>query len=112
MSLHRTFGLTALLFLLPPLAAAFDELIDSPMYTVPGVPVPPVLVGVSDETLDLWVKALERPEVEMRIRAAEAIDRAHRRGAKGLDRSIAPLQAAFDRPDQDATARLAIARAL
>src|SRR5262249_40395486 len=60
----------------------------------------------------LWLKALERPEAEYRCQVAEAVAKAHERGGKGLEVTVAPLTAALDRPDQYPTVRPVIARTL
>ena len=90
----------------------FDEVIDSPMYHSPDLPFPPFILVFPEETKPLWLRALERPEAEMRCKAADAIDLAHRRGIKGLETTIPPLVAALDRDDQHPTVRLAVAKAL
>jgi hypothetical protein len=89
----------------------FDDVIDSPMYQAPALPVP-AIVRVFPENAKLWLKSLERPETDMRYKAAEAIALARRQGMRGLETTIVPLQAAFKRSDQDAAVRLAIAEAL
>jgi hypothetical protein len=90
----------------------FDEVIDSPMYQKPALPLPREILVFPGKTKDLWLKALERPETDLRYKAAEAIALAHRAGVQGLKSTIAPLLAALDRSDQDATVRLAVAEAL
>jgi HEAT repeat protein len=92
--------------------ADFDPLIDSPMYRIPDVPMPPVILVFPEGLKELWLRALERPEADLKCKAADAIIQAHKRGMKGLETTIAPLLAALDREDQHATARLAIARTL
>jgi HEAT repeat protein len=82
------------------------------MYASPQLPVPPVEVVFPEEELALWLKALGRPEVDLKCRAAEAIARACRRGRKGLDVTVAPLVAALEQPDQHPAVRLAAAHAL
>ena len=79
---------------------AFDKVIDSPMYKAPDTPGPRTVFIFPEKAKDLWVRVLERPNAEMRCRAAEAIVRAHDRGVKGLETTIAPLRAALDQPDQ------------
>src|SRR5262245_12120148 len=92
--------------------ARAGDLIDSPMYTTPPLPGPRVILVFPEEARQMWLKALERPEAEMRCRAAEAIAQAKRRGFKGLESTAGPLRAALDKPDQHPTARLAVAQAL
>src|ERR1051325_3877467 len=66
-------------------ARAFDELIDSPMYKAPEMPGPRVVMVFPEGATHRWLKALGRPEAEMRCRAADAIARARRLGVKGLE---------------------------
>jgi HEAT repeat protein len=83
------------------------------MYKAPELPVAPrIEVSFPDKLVDLWLKALDRPEADVKCKAADAIMIAHQRGVKGLERTIAPLQAALDRADQHPTVRLAVARTL
>jgi HEAT repeat protein len=93
-------------------ACRAGPLIDSPMYKSPDLPVPPVVQVFPEKAKDLWLKALERPEVDFRCKAAQTIAEAHRHGMKGLESTIPRLLAALDQPDQDATVRLAAAEAL
>ena len=95
-----------------PACADFDKVIDSPMYRLPDLPDPPVEIVFPPELRVLWLRALERPEAEMRLKAAEAIVLAHRRGMKGLEETVAPLVTAFNAPDQDRAVRQAVAQAL
>ncbi|HZY88655.1 MAG TPA: HEAT repeat domain-containing protein, partial [Gemmataceae bacterium] len=101
-----------LVTLSPCHGAEADQLIDSPMYRDPDLPAPPVVTVFPKRAKELWLKALQRPEAEMRFRAADAIALAHRRGMKGMETTVAPLVAVLDRPDQHPTVRLAAARAL
>jgi HEAT repeat protein len=82
------------------------------MYRAPELPGPTFVTVFPEGAKELWLKALGRPEAEMRYRAAEAIALAHRRGMKGMETTVAPLLAELDRPDQQPTVRLAAARAL
>lgn len=101
----------ALVACLVPAARGYDALIDSPMYRDPDVPLPRVIT-VFPEEKGLWLKALGRPEVELRAEAAAAITRARRRGVKGLETTVAPLRAALDQPDQHPAVVLAVAQTL
>src|SRR5947209_10113758 len=103
-----------LVSLSPCLACAqvFDEVIDSPMYQDPELPVPRLVPVFPEKAKGLWLKALERPEADLRRQAADAITLAHQRGFKGMETTIPALLAALDRPDQHPTVRLAIAKAL
>jgi HEAT repeat protein len=91
---------------------SFDEVIDSPMYRDPDLPRPRVVKVFPEGAKALWLRALERPEAEMRYRAAGAIAEARRRGMKGLETTVAPLVAALDRRGEHPEVRLAVARAL
>jgi HEAT repeat protein len=102
----------AALLLAAPAARAFDDLIDSPMYHDPELAGPPPVLVFPEEAKALWLKALERPEAEVRCRTAETIAQAHRRGIKGLETMVGPLRAALDRTGQHPTVRLAAAHAL
>jgi HEAT repeat protein len=99
-----------------PAARASEEIFDSPMYRSPDIFAPryppKAEAAIPASWLKLWLKALDRPEADLRCKAADAIAQAHRRGYKGLDVGVAPLVAALDRPDQHAAVRLAAARAL
>jgi HEAT repeat protein len=90
---------------------AYDEIIDSPMYRLPDLPVPRI-VNVYLDAKDLWLKALQRPEADMKRKAADTIALAEQRGVKGLQATVAPLLAALNQEDQHPTVRLAVARAL
>src|SRR5581483_8573528 len=92
--------------------ADFDPVIDSPMYHIPDIPIPREEAVFPDGLKELWLRALERPEADLRSKAADAIAHAHRMGMKGLESTIAPLLAALDRPEQHPTVRLALARTL
>jgi len=95
----------------PLVCRGADEVLDSPMYRTPDLPAPKVVTVVRGPK-DLWLKALVRPEAEMKYRAAEAITLARRHGMDGLETTVAPLVAELDRPDQHATVALAVAQAL
>src|SRR5579884_594426 len=97
---------------LAAVAGAFEPVIDAPMYADPALPVGREIKVFPEKAKDLWARALDRPEVDLRCRAADAVARAHRRGVRGLETTVGPLLAALDRPDQDPTVRVAVARAL
>jgi hypothetical protein len=105
-----------LLFAPPACRAApdpqFDPLIDSPMYQAPDLPAPKMVRHFPEGAKPLWVKALARPEADLKCQAADAIARAARQGVKGLDVMIAPLVEELDRQSQNPSARAAIAEAL
>src|SRR5262245_44527424 len=103
-------ALTLLSFLQGALARGQDELIDSPMYSDPNVPTATVVKVFSPRLLPLWLQALERPENEIKRQAADAIGFARRRGMPGLEAAVAPLVRVLDKPEQNATVRLAVAQ--
>jgi HEAT repeat protein len=104
-----------LVFLSPCLLvcrADFDEAIDSPMYQIPKLPFSRVENRFPEGAKALWLRALQRPEVEMKCQAAQAIAEAHRRGVKGMETTITPLLAELDKADQPAPVLLVVAQAL
>jgi HEAT repeat protein len=82
------------------------------MYRRPELPRPPVEIVFPVELKELWLTALQRPEAEVRLQAANTIAQAHRRGMKDLDIFIGPLVKALDAPEQHSGVRLAAAHAL
>jgi HEAT repeat protein len=105
--------LYSILFLsLPGPLQAFDPELDSVMYHNPELLRPRVVPVLPAGATSLWLKALERPELELRCRAADTISQAHEIGLKGLEVTLAPLRAALDQTDQDPAVRLAAAHAL
>jgi HEAT repeat protein len=91
---------------------AFDDVIDSPMYKSPDLPVPEVVTVFPEKAKDLWLKALQRPEADVKCQVADAVALAHQRGARGFDSFIDPFIAALDQSDQHSAVRLAVARTL
>ncbi|MCI0681443.1 MAG: hypothetical protein L0Y71_05000 [Gemmataceae bacterium] len=82
------------------------------MYKLPELAVPPIVTRLPEQAKELWLRALASQEMDLQIKAAGAIGRAHRRGFAGMDTTIAPLMTAFDKADVKAAARLAMARTL
>src|SRR5438132_7142266 len=72
-------------------ARAYDEAVDAWMYQDPSPPRPDRVPVFQKELIPLWLKALARPEADMRRLAAASIIEARRRGMPGLDVTIAPL---------------------
>ncbi|HEY8503566.1 MAG TPA: hypothetical protein VIL46_03220, partial [Gemmataceae bacterium] len=101
-----------LLGLSPAPARGFEEAIDSPMYADPQIPAGRIENYYRERSLGLWLKALARPEAELRVRAADSIARAGRDGMKGLEAAVPALVAELDREGQDPDVRRAVARAL
>jgi HEAT repeat protein len=92
--------------------ADFDEVIDSPMYRNPVVPLVPEVVKLPEEAQALWARALDGQDEELKCWAAQTIVQAHHRGFKGLETTIPSLLAACEKADQPLAVRLAVARAL
>lgn len=93
-------------------AFAVDEIIDSLIYKDPEIPAARVVKVFRPELLPLWLRALERPETDLKYQAATTIALAHRRGMPGLEAAVPPLLRALDQPEQPLTVRLAVAQAL
>ena len=89
-----------------------DPAIDSPMYRDPVLPNRSINMLLPPGSVDLWLEALARPEVEFRYRAAQAFAAAHRQGLKGPEKAVPHLIETLSKPKQDATVRLALAQAL
>jgi HEAT repeat protein len=112
-SMLKPFCISLLVCVIPLAAShAEDNLIDSPMYQMPDVPGLRVVEVFPEKTLPLWLKALERPEIDYQCRAADTVAWAHRRGVARLESAIAPLRVTFDRQGQHPKVRLAVAKAL
>jgi HEAT repeat protein len=92
-------------------AQGFDKLIRSRMYHDPELPMPRVVVEYKGAT-DLWLKALARPEADLKCQAADTIALAQHRGVAGLPSTIGPLRTELNRPDQHPAVLLAVAKAL
>src|SRR5207248_1972093 len=69
-------------------ALAYDEAVDSVMYQDPDPPRPGRVVVFPDKLLPLWLKALSRPEADMKRMAAANIIEAWRRGMPGLEAAV------------------------
>jgi HEAT repeat protein len=93
-------------------ARAAEDVIDSPMYRLPEIPLARVVKTYPAGLAKLWLEAFERPEADYKVNAAQAIAAAHQRGMKGLEATIAPLLRELDKPDVHPTVRLAIILAL
>src|SRR5262249_49782481 len=102
----------AICFLFAAPTARADGLIDSPMYKMPEFPAPHVIRELPKGASELWRRALERPEADLKIKAADAFALAHRRGYKEAQAAIPALLVEFDRPDQAPAVRLAAAQSL
>jgi HEAT repeat protein len=89
-----------------------DEAIDSVIYTDPDVPQARVVKVFPPRLTGLWLRALGRPENDLKCQAAATIALAHRRGMPGLEATVDPLLRALDQDGQHPTVRLAVAQAL
>ena len=89
-----------------------DDVIESVMDRDPIIVLPKTEPSFAPGLLDLWLAALERPEVEMRTSAATAIAAAQRRGMTGLTVAVEPLRKALDKGEPHPNVRLAVATAL
>src|SRR5262245_39654247 len=74
-----------------PAAHAVEGVIDSVMDTDPDIPAARVVKVFPGRLTELWLRALERPENDMKCQAAAAIALAHRRGMPGLHSTVTPL---------------------
>ena len=99
----------AVMLVAPRLCAVEPEWI---MYHDPQLPKPAFETGFPPGLLALWLQALERPERDLKRRAAEAIVRAQQEGLTGLDAAIEPLMRELQRPEQERLVRLAVVQAL
>jgi HEAT repeat protein len=93
-------------------AETLSDIIDAPMYSDPPLPEPKRELLFPEKALPLWLKALARPEADMKRKAAAALVLAQSRGVKGLGVAVTPLLAELDRPEQPVMVRLAVAQAL
>ena len=105
-------GLTLNARLLAAPIFAYDEAVDSVMYQDPDPPRPGRVKVFPKELIPLWLKALARPEADMRRLAATNIIEARRRGMSGLEETVPPLLDLLNRPGEHPVVRLAAAQAL
>ena len=96
----------------PSVRARQDELVDTQIYSNPKIPLGIPVKVFQPRLIPLWLQALERPEHDLKRRAADDIGLAHQRGMPGLEVTVAPLVRALDQPDQHPAVRLATAQAL
>jgi HEAT repeat protein len=89
-----------------------ESIVDSPMYKLPELPIIPEIILFPDGARELWLRALERKEVEMQVKAAGAIANARRRGMKGLETTIGPLQTVLEREDLSPAVRTEVVKTL
>src|SRR5437764_3993599 len=108
----RALLLTVVLSPIVSASAAADDVIDSPMYRTPEIPVARVIKTFPDGLLKLWLEALDRPEADFKINASLAMAAAHPHGLKGLSAAIGPLRRELNRADINPAVRTSIVRAL
>ena len=99
------------------LTAAFSHRVEAVeaewiMYQDPLLPKPAIEVRFPPGLVPLWLQALERPERDLKRRAAATITRAQQKGLPGLDATIEPLMRVLMQPDQDRLIRLTTVQAL
>lgn len=85
--------------------------IDAPMHTDPVLEGPPTRVEFDPRLKPLWLAALDRPEIDLRLQAAEAFAAAHTRGYADFSDVAPTLAAKFDR-ETHPLVRLALADTL
>jgi HEAT repeat protein len=95
-----------------PATVRAGESLDSLMYHHPEFPTPQVVRTWSNKLPGLWLQALDRPEVDLRCRAALTIAKAHEEGMPGLEVTIPALRRELSRTDQHHSVRVSVARAL
>lgn len=85
-------------------------------YIMDGEPLPLESESVervfSPKFLQLWMQVFQHSEVDLRRELLESIDRAHREGAGGTDRTIKPIMALFHEEQQHPALRLAAVKTL
>ena len=107
----RTY-LALLVLSLPSLSAAAKFETTDTWENDPPIP-PRVKLRLEDTPYKpLWLRALARPEVELRRLAAESIARAHRMGFPGLEDTADPLMKLLSESGESPRVRIAAARAL
>lgn len=91
---------------------AADDPIDSPMLRDPLPPKPKPVHTHHLRLVPLLVEMLDRPEADVRARAARDIMEAHEYGAPGIEKAVPPLEREVSRADRNPAVALAAARAL
>lgn len=86
--------------------------VDQPMNERPKLAKPDTITVWPDGMVALWIKALERPEIEIRVEACAAIGEAHREGMPGLDAAVPALLRLLNDLDQAQSVRDAAAESL
>ena len=75
-----------------PIVPQVDGMIDVPMFKDPKLDdLPPAKHFYKTEAIPLWERALERPEVEIRLRAIDAFTRARLDGMPGVQHIVPKL---------------------
>ena len=86
--------------------------VDTVFQTDPPFPEVEVVVRPWPKRQEIWLLALARPEVELQVRAADAIARAHQGGVPGMKKTVPNLMTALTADDAHPLLRLAAARTL
>lgn len=97
---------------LPLVRGAEPDNADWIMYRDPKLPVPERVARFPPGLVELWQRALERPEREMKRRTAVAIAEAKRRGLDGLTATVPRLADLVRDPREDPSVQLSAAAAL
>lgn len=82
------------------------------MYRDPKLATPEVQTTFPPGLVELWMEALQHPQLELKRRAVAAIGQGEERGVPGLEATVPQLINMLERPDQDRTVRLTLAQTL
>lgn len=86
--------------------------VDDPMLNMPTLVLPETITVWPDGMADLWIMALDRPEIELNVEACYAIDRAHREGMPDLEATVPSLLKLLNASNKPQNVRDAAAKAL
>ena len=84
---------------------------DLVMMQDPPLPQPPPKIHLDPRSIELWLAALQRPELDVRLGAVDAFTTAHKQGAPGLEPGVVAMLPLLDH-DPHPHMRFAVARAL
>lgn len=88
------------------------ETVDSVMFFDPELPKPVFFHDRTDAPVSLWLKALSRPDAELRRVVIDTFALAHRRNMSGIEVVVDELVQLLRQADQNAAVRRASVRAL
>ena len=97
---------------LAPSARTAEIQIDYQMFQDPAIERPVVKNAFADRLADLWIEALDQPEVDLQRRAGESIARGKKLGVPGLQAAIPRLRELLTNDSTHPAARSAAAKAL